>query len=81
MIGKLELVPLREIWAHEAGDFTTWLFDNIDILNEQLGLDLSPIEKEKPVGSFNVDILAEDFSGGQAIIENQLDKTDHDHLG
>jgi len=81
MVGKLESVPLREIWAHEAGDFTSWLFDNIDILNEQLGLELIPVEKEKPVGSFNVDILAEDSSGRQAIIENQLEKTDHDHLG
>jgi len=81
MLGKLESVLLREIWPHEAGDFTSWLFDNIDILNEQLGLDLIPIEKEKPVGSFNVDILAKDSSGRQAIIENQLEKTDHDHLG
>jgi len=81
MVGKLELVQLREIWAHEAGDFTSWLFDNIDILNEQLGLELVSVEKEKPVGSFSVDILAEDSFGRQAIIENQLEKTDHDHLG
>jgi hypothetical protein len=52
MVRKLELVPLRTIWTHEAGDFTSWLFDNIDILNEQLGLELIPVEKEKPVGSF-----------------------------
>jgi hypothetical protein len=81
MVGRLEYVPLREIWKHEAYDFTTWLFENCDVLNEQLGLTISPIEKEKSVGPFNVDILAEDASGRHAIIENQLTKTDHDHLG
>jgi len=80
MIGKLEIVDLREIWKHEALDFTTWLFENCDILNEQLGLSLTPVEKEKSVGSFNVDILAED-ANGVVIIENQLEKTDHDHMG
>ncbi len=81
MVGKLEYVPLREIWKHEAYDFTTWLFENCDVLNEQIGLSISPIEKEKSVGPFNVDILAEDASGRAVIIENQLTRTDHDHLG
>lgn len=81
MIGKLEYVPLREIWKHEAYDFTTWLFENCDILNEQVGLTISPIEKEKSVGPFNVDILGEDSAGRAVIIENQLTRTDHDHLG
>ena len=81
MVGKLEYVPLREIWKHEAYDFTTWLFENCDVLNEQLGLTISPLEMEKSVGSFNVDILAEDSSGRTVIIENQLTRTDHDHLG
>ena len=81
MVGKLEYVPLREIWKHEAYDFTTWLFENCDILNEQVGLTISPLEKEKSVGSFNVDILAEDATGRAVIIENQLTRTDHDHLG
>ena len=81
MIGKLTPINLREIWNHEALDFTKWLFDNIDILNEQLGLELTPIEREKSIGPFNVDILAEDSNGRPVIIENQLEKTDHDHLG
>jgi len=81
MVGKLEPVQLREVWAHEASDFTSWLFENIERLNEQLGLELTAIEKEKSVGSFNVDILCEDSFGRQVIIENQLEKTDHDHLG
>lgn len=81
MVGRLEYVPLREIWKHEAYDFTTWLFENCDVLNEQLGLTISPIEKEKSVGPFNVDILGEDSAGRAVIIENQLTRTDHDHLG
>ncbi|MDL1971481.1 MAG: DUF4268 domain-containing protein [Candidatus Desulfofervidaceae bacterium] len=81
MVGKLESVELRKIWNNEALDFTKWLFDNIDILNEQLGLQLTPIEREKSVGPFYVDILAEDEKGRLIIIENQLEKTDHDHLG
>lgn len=80
MIGKLEFVDLREIWKHEALDFTTWLFENCDVLNDQLGLTLTPVEKEKAVGPFSVDILAED-TNGTVIIENQLEKTDHDHMG
>jgi hypothetical protein len=81
MIGKLEQVPLRELWKHEAYDFSRWLFENIDVLNEQLNLSISPIEKEKSVGPFNVDIWAEDSSGRYVIIENQLERTNHDHLG
>lgn len=74
-------MPLREIWKHEAYDFTSWLFENCDILDEQLGLIISPLEKEKSVGPFKLDILAEDSSGRTVIIENQLTRTDHDHLG
>lgn len=81
MVGKLTTVDLREIWKHEAYDFTSWLFENCDVLNDQIGLTLKPIEKEKSVGTFFVDIYAEDDNGRLAIIENQLTKTDHDHLG
>jgi len=81
MIGKLLSVPLREVWTHEAADFTTWLYDNIEILGDHIGFQLTAIEREKSVGPFNVDILAEDPSGRLVIIENQLEKTDHDHLG
>jgi hypothetical protein len=81
MIGKLEPVPLRDVWAHEAKDFSSWLIENLDILNEQIGLDLVPIETEKTIGTFSADVLAEDGEGRPVIIENQLEKTDHDHLG
>ena len=81
MIGKLEHVPLREIWRHEARDFSSLLFENCDVLSDQIGISIAPLEKEKSVGPFNVDIWAEDSNGGTVIIENQLEKTDHDHLG
>lgn len=81
MIGKMERVDLREVWKNEARDFTSWLFDNIEILGEELNISISPIEKEKNVGSFSADILAESEEGDPILIENQLEKTDHNHLG
>jgi len=81
MIGKIERLPLREVWKHEALDFTQWLQDNIDILNEVLDLNLANPEREQSAGSFSVDIVAEDESGNPVIIENQLEKSNHDHLG
>lgn len=81
-IGKIERLTLREVWAHEALDFTTWLENNIDDLGEQIGLSLSNVERERSVGSFNVDLTAEDErTGGLVTIENQLGRSDHDHLG
>ncbi|MEA2015893.1 MAG: DUF4268 domain-containing protein [Actinomycetota bacterium] len=81
MIGKMEKVKLRSVWKNEAKDFSSWLFDNLDFLSEELDLKLTPVEKEKRIGTFSADILAEDIGGEMVIIENQLRKTDHDHLG
>jgi hypothetical protein len=81
MIGKIKRVPLREVWKHEAHNFTKWLEENIDVLNEILDFNLSNIEREKRTGDFNVDLVAEDEKGSLVIIENQLEKSDHDHLG
>ena len=81
MVGRLEPVEnLRDVWAKEAKDFTTWLANNLDILSEQLGLGLTLLESEKSVGPFAADILATD-KAGHVVIENQLERTDHDHLG
>lgn len=77
---RLEKVPLREIWPNEAHDFTVWLGDNLDLLSELLGRNLSLVQREAAVGPFWADIVAEDANGA-VIIENQLDRTDHDHLG
>lgn len=80
-IGRIEIVPVREAFRHEALDFTTWLEENIDVLAERLGLELSVLDREKAVGPFNVDLVCEDDAGRLVIIENQLERTDHDHLG
>lgn len=81
MIGKLQRVRLRDVWKHEALDFTRWLRDNIDVLNEVIDLTLSSAESEQPTSEFKVDLVAEDVAGNAVIIENQLEKSDHDHLG
>ncbi len=84
MLGKLSKIDLREEWKHEAHDFTVWLAqtDNIALLSDEIGIDIQVINTEANVGSFAVDILAEESSTGKKIIiENQLEITDHDHLG
>lgn len=82
-LSKLERVPLREAWKHEAGDFTPWLAEteNLDALADALGLsELVLVKTEHWVGDFKLDILCTD-GDEQVIIENQLDETDHKHLG
>ena len=81
MIAKIERLPLRDVWKHEALDFTTWLQENTDVLEEVLDISLSAAEREQAAGTFSVDIVAEDDSGQPVIVENQLEKSDHDHLG
>ncbi|GAB6275085.1 MAG: hypothetical protein STSR0004_19500 [Peptococcaceae bacterium] len=81
MVGRLEKVDLRKVWIKEAKDFTTWLENNLDILSKQLGFDLSLLEREKSAGTFSADIFAEEPNGETVVIENQLERTDHDHLG
>jgi len=83
-LSKLEKVNLREVWKHEASDFTNWLAkkENLELLSDEIGIDISLIQTEASVGAFNVDILAEEENTGRKIvIENQLEATDHDHLG
>jgi hypothetical protein len=80
-VGRLARVALREVWAHEALDFTKWLQENLDVLSAVTGLSLESAEREQAAGAFNVDLVAEDGSGGSVIIENQLEQTNHDHLG
>src|SRR2546427_16519 len=80
-IGKLERVSLREVWKHEAKDFTQWLQENIDVLNSALDLNLVNVDRERDTGDFSVDLVAEDDGGGTIIIEDQLEKSNHDHLG
>ncbi len=80
-IGRLEPVPLRTLWPREATDFTRWLAENLDALAEQLRLRLTLEEREARAGDFVVDLLAKTEDGRLVVIENQLERTDHDHLG
>jgi hypothetical protein len=81
MIDKLRRVPLREVWKHEAYDFTQWLQDNIDVINDVIDVELVSADREQSAGSFSVDLVAEDQNGNTVVIENQLEKSNHDHLG
>ena len=81
MVGRLTRVPLRKVWKDEARDFTPWLERNIDVLNEIIDFTLSSAERERPAGNFSVDIVAEDEDGNPVVIENQLERSNHDHLG
>ena len=80
-VGKIERLPLRDVWKHEARYFTTWLEENVEVLNDVIDLGLTTAQREQSAGSFSVDLVAEDEQGGTIIIENQLEKSDHDHLG
>lgn len=80
-VGKIQRLPLRDVWKHEEYHFTTWLEENVDVLNDIVDLGLTSAKREKSAGSFSVDLVAEDEEGGTVIIENQLEKSDHDHLG
>ncbi len=84
-LGKLEKInDLRSIWKHEAKDFTPWLAqeENLAILSDAIGIDIVLEEKESNVGDFSVDLYAtEEGTNRKIIIENQLEETNHDHLG
>ncbi len=81
MIGSLRRVDLRDVWSSEPQDFTPWLAENVDVLNSAIDLSLSIVEREHPAGDFSVDLVAEDELGNPVIIENQLERSNHDHLG
>ena len=79
-----EITDLREIWPNEATDFTPWLAEdeNIKLLADTIGIEIVVEDTEVSVGSFNADIYAKEAETGKRIvIENQLEQTDHDHLG
>jgi hypothetical protein len=81
-LGELKRVDIRSVWEHEARDFTPWLRDHIELLAKAVGLDLDLVEAESPVGDYAVDLYAKDLNTGRwVIIENQLEQTDHNHMG
>lgn len=83
-LGRLEKVDLRSIWVNEAGNFTPWLAEegNLGLLGDTVGMELELEAQEKDVGPFRADILCKDTATSDwVLIENQLEKTDHSHLG
>ena len=80
-LATIQRVELRDIWSNEAGEFTPWLAENMSVLGEALGMDLEVDAQEASVGSYALDILARDQDNRQVVIENQLEATDHTHLG
>jgi hypothetical protein len=83
-LGRLQKVELREAWTSESIDFTPWLAQekNLSLLGEAIGIELELESQEKGVGPFRADILCKDTATDNwVLIENQLDRTDHSHLG
>jgi hypothetical protein len=83
-LGRLTKVDLREVFSSEAGDFTPWLAqeENLELLGQSIGIDLELEAQEKDVGPFRADILCKDTATDDwVLIENQLERTDHTHLG
>jgi hypothetical protein len=81
-LGRLVQVDPRDVWPHEAYDFTPWLLGNEDVLSAVLGIDLELTAAEHPVGGYALDLVGRDLTNDCVlIVENQLTVTDHSHLG
>lgn len=81
-LGKIEVLSVRELWKHEERDFTPWLAQNIDQLSEVLGVSIVVDQTEHKVGGYELDILGHvQENDAVVIVENQLQATDHGHLG
>ncbi len=81
-LSNLSKKNLREVWPHEATDFTPWLAENLALLGDELNINLEGVVTELSAGKYSADIVADvTGNGGKAIIENQLESTDHKHLG
>lgn len=84
VLGRLERVDVRTVWPNEAQDFTPWRAwsENITLLGEVIGLDLEVESQVSSVGPFRADILCKDTTTGHyVLVENQLERTNHMHLG
>ncbi|GIM67033.1 hypothetical protein Pve01_88710 [Planomonospora venezuelensis] len=81
-MGRLVPVAPREVWPNEAQHFTPWLLQNADVLSDLLGMDLALEVAEHPVGGFSLGLIGKDEATGDVVIvENQLEVSDHTHLG
>lgn len=82
-VAQITRIPVRDVWKREDTEFTPWLNQNIELLNDAIGLKLDQDEaaREQPAGDFKVDLVTNDGQGNRVIIENQLEASDHSHLG
>ena len=81
-LGSITNVDPRSVWPNEAGDFTPWLAEHADLLGEALGLEIETEQREAAVGAFSLDLLGREVGSDRVVIvENQLERTDHGHLG
>jgi hypothetical protein len=81
-LGAVEFLPLREVWKNEATSFTPWLLENENVLGDLLGIEISLTMNEEKVGAFSLDLLGVNLTDDSTlIVENQLERTDHSHLG
>jgi RecB family endonuclease NucS len=81
-LAQLQRVDLRQVWLTEDDSFTPWLASNIHFLGDAIGMNLEVLSREQAVGAFRADILAKDtLASSWVLIENQLERTDHIHLG
>lgn len=81
-LSRLRSIPVRDVWKYEDRDFTSWLLANADVLADVLGMELELTHAEHQVGGFRLDLIGKTpGSQGVVIVENQLEQTDHSHLG
>jgi len=81
-LGKINKLSLRQIFKSESLEFTPWLLEHIDELSETVGIEIVDVHRESGVGDFNCDLIGiEENTEDKIIIENQIEPTNHDHLG
>lgn len=81
-LGRVSFLPVRQVWPEEASSFTPWLLENEQHLADLLGIDLTLTANEHRVGNFSLDLIGTNLTDGSTlIVENQLARTDHSHLG
>src|SRR5215207_3789573 len=80
-LGRLERLDLKSFWGEQLPDLTPWFLQNIDLLGETLGIDITPVEQEVNVDTGAFKVLGADATGRPIVIENRLEATDHNQLG
>jgi hypothetical protein len=80
-LSRLERLEPRIVWGDQAPDLTPWLMENLDVIGDALGLDITPVQREARINDLALNMVGEDQNGRPVIIENRLEPSDHGHLG